>query len=249
METARIALLRGHKVTIVEKEKKLGGQLVLASIPQFKEPINDFVKYLKNQLKKLGVKVELRRRATPTLIKQLKPDVVILATGATPVVPDIPGVKNEKVATAAEILLRKKKAGKKVVIIGGGEVGSELAWFLAEQGKKVTIVEMLYSLASDMNMFSQLYLQNKLAELGIDMRLGTTAREISDKGVVAVDMEGNRQLIEADTVVLATGFKPNNELEQKLRGEIPEVYTIGDCAKLGKIKGAIHSGARVAHRI
>ena len=249
MEAARVASLRRHKVTLVEKDRELGGQLLAASVPGFKEPIRDFVKYLKTQLKKLGVKVELKRRATPDLIKQRTPDAVILATGAAPIIPDIPGAKGKNVATATEILLGKKKAGDKVVIIGGGEVGCEVAWHLAEQGKKVAIVEMLYSLASDMNMFSQLYLQNKLAELGIEIRLGTTAQEINDRGIVAVDMEGNRQEIEADTVVVAMGFESENSLERKLKGKVPELYTIGDCVKPGKIQGAVHDGARIARLI
>jgi 2,4-dienoyl-CoA reductase-like NADH-dependent reductase (Old Yellow Enzyme family)/thioredoxin reductase len=249
MEAARVASLRGHKVTLYEKEKTLGGQLMAASAPKFKEPIGDLAEYLKSQVGKLGVKVELGTKATPALIKRLKPDVVVLATGAISVIPGIPGARANKVATAIDILLGRKKAGKKVVIIGGGEVGSELAWFLAEKGKKVTIVEMLGGMAMDMNMFSRFYLMDKLAELGIEMLINTTAQEITDKGVVAVDMDGNKRVIEADTVILATGFKPDNELEYKLKGATSEVYTIGDCVKPGKIWGAIESASRIARQI
>ena len=249
MEAARVASLRGHKVTLYEREKTLGGQLIAASAPPSKEPIGDLAEYLKNQIQKLGVKVKLGTEVTPALIKRLKPDVVILATGATLVIPGIPGAQANKVATATDILLGRKRAGKKVVIIGGGEVGSELAWFLAENGKKVTIVEMLGGVAMDMNMFSLFYLMDKLAELGVEMLTNTTAREITDKGVVAVDIEGNRQVIEADTVILATGFRSNNKLEEKLKGAIPEVYTIGDCVEPGKIWGAIDSASRTARQI
>jgi len=153
------------------------------------------------------------------------------------------------VATASEILLGKRKAGERVAIIGGGEVGCELAWFLAEQGRKVTIIEMQNAVASGMNLFSRFYLLNKLDGLGVEIAVGTTAEEITDKGVAVVDMNGDRKVIEADTVVLAVGFRSNNGLAKELRGMVPEVYRIGDCVKLGKIKGAIHSGARVAHRI
>lgn len=249
MEAARVASLRGHKMTLYEKEKTLGGQLIAASAPPFKEQIGDLAEYLENQIGKLRVKVKLGTEVTPALIKRLKPDVVILATGAIPIAPKIPGARANKVATATDILLGRKKAGKKVVIIGGGEVGGELAWFLAEKGKKVTIVEMLGGVAMDMNMFSRFYLLDKLAELGIEMLINTTAQEITDKGVVAVDMEGNKQVIEADTVILATGFRSNNGLERKLKGTAPEVYTIGDCVKPGKIWGAIDSASRVARQI
>ena len=249
LEAARVAALRGHNVTLYEKDKKLGGQLLPASVPQFKQPIKDQVEYLKNQIQKLGVKIELERDATPGLVKELKPDVVILATGASPLIPDIPGVEIDKVTTASDILLGKKEAGEKVVIIGGGEVGSELAWFLAEKGKKVTIVEMLYGVAMDMNLFSRFYLLDKLAELGVEVLTTMTAEEITDKSVATVDMSGNKQVVAADTVILTVGFRSNSELEEKLKGEVPELYTAGDCVKPGKILGAIHGGSRIARLI
>jgi NADPH-dependent 2,4-dienoyl-CoA reductase/sulfur reductase-like enzyme len=249
MEVARIASLRGHKVTLCEKEKVLGGQLLAASAPQFKQPIRDFMEYLKTQVKKQRVKIELGEKVTPASIKNVKPDVVVIATGATHWIPDIPGADRDNVATASEVLLGWKKAGKKAVIIGGGEVGSELAWFLAEKGKKVTIVEMLGAVAMDMNMFSRIYLLDKLGELGVNMAVDTTARRITDKGVVAIDAEGMRKVIEADTVILAAGFKCNNPLEKKLKGMGPEVYAIGDCVKPGKIEGAIGAAWRVARQI
>jgi len=249
MEVARIASLRGHKVTLYEKEKVLGGQLLAASAPQFKQSIRDFMEYLKTQVKKQRVKIELGKKVTLASIKNVKPDVVVIATGATHWIPDIPGADGDNVATASDILLGRKKAGKKVVIIGGGVVGSELAWFLAEQGKKVTIVEMLGAVAMDMNMFSRLYLLDKLAELGVNMAVDTTAREITNKGVVAIDAEGKRKVIEADTVILAAGFKSNNPLEKELKGVVPEVYAIGDCVKPGKIEGAISSAWRVVRQI
>jgi 2,4-dienoyl-CoA reductase-like NADH-dependent reductase (Old Yellow Enzyme family)/thioredoxin reductase len=249
MEAARVAVLRGHDVTLFEKEKKLGGQLIPASVPSFKHPVREQIRYLENQMSKLGVKLKLGRKATTALIKRLKPDVVILATGASHLVPDIPGIGGRNVATASEVLLGKQKAGEKVAIIGGGEIGSELAWFLAEQGREVVIIEMQAALAVGMNLFSRFYLLNKLSELGVETAIGSTAEEITDKGVVAVDMDGNKKVIEADTVILAAGFKLNNGLAEELKGAVPELYTVGDCAKLGKIKGAIHSGARVAHRI
>jgi 2,4-dienoyl-CoA reductase-like NADH-dependent reductase (Old Yellow Enzyme family)/thioredoxin reductase len=249
MEAARVAVLRGHDVTIFEREKSLGGALVPASVPQFKQSIKSFAEYLKTQVNKLGVKVKVGTEATPELIKDLKPEVVILATGATHTIPDIPGIQGDNVATACEILLGEKKAGDKVAVVGGGEVGAELAWFLTEQGKKATIVEMTYGIANDTNMFSRFYLLDKLAEIGVEMLTFTTAEEITDKGVAAVDMNGERKVIEADTVAIAMGFDCNNGLEELLKGQIPEVYTIGDCVEPGRIRGAVHSAAHVARQI
>ena len=249
MEAARVAALRGHDVTIFEKDNNLGGALVPASVPQFKQSIKSFADYLKIQVNKSGIKVKTGTEATPELIKKLKPEVVILATGATHTMPDIPGIKGNNVATACEILLGEKKAGGKVVVVGGGEVGAELAWYLAEQGKKVTIAEMTYGIANDTNMFSRFYLLDKLDEIGVEMLTFTTVKEITDKGVVAVDMNGERTVIEADTVAIAMGFNCNNGLEELLKGHVPEVYRIGDCVEPGKIRGAIHSAAHVARQI
>jgi 2,4-dienoyl-CoA reductase-like NADH-dependent reductase (Old Yellow Enzyme family)/thioredoxin reductase len=250
MEAARVAALRGHNVTLYEQKSDLGGQLVPASIPAFKQPIKHYMEYLKNQMKKLGIKTELGKEVTAATIKEQKPDVVILATGATHLIPDIPGVQGENVATACEILLGEKKAGDKTAIVGGGEIGAEMAWFLTEQGKKATIIEMTYGVANDMNMFSRFFLTDKLAELGVEILLFTMVEEITASGVSAVDtMSGEKKNIEADTVVLAMGFECNDGLAEQLKGEVPEVYSIGDCVAPGKINGAVHSAAWTARQI
>ncbi len=249
MEAARIAALRGHDVVLYERENKLGGQLIAASVPRFKKPLQDFLEHLRYEVKVNGVKVERGREVTPGLVRQLNPDVVILATGATPYIPDIPGIEAPGVVTASQVLKDKREVGDRVVIIGGGQVGSELALFLAEQGKKVSIVEMLYGVAIDMNLFSRLYLLDRLAQLGVELLTGTTAQEVTDKGVVATGGEGKRRLVEADTVVLAAGYRPDNALEQKLKRKMSDVYTVGDCTKVGGVWGAIHSAWRVARVI
>ncbi|HEY49515.1 MAG TPA: FAD-dependent oxidoreductase [Dehalococcoidia bacterium] len=249
MEAARVAALRGHEVTLHEKENSLGGQLIAAAVPQFKKPVKDLMEYLKNQLDKLGVNMELGRETTPEFVRELKPDVVILAMGASHHIPDMPGINGGNVVTASDILLGKKEAGDRVAVVGGGQVGCELAWFLAAQGKKVTIVEMTFGVANDVNMFSRFYLTDMLAELGVEIAATTTAVEITGEGVVAVDMGGNRLVIEADTVALAVGFTSNNGFDDSLRDEIPEVYSIGSCVEPGKIWEAIHDGARIARLV
>ena len=249
MEAARIASIRGHDVTLCEKGRSLGGQLIPSSVPRFKKPVKDLLEHLRKQIERPGIIVKLGKEITKELVDEVKPDVVILATGATHVVPEIQGIENEKVATACEILLGEKEAGEKVAVIGGGDVGAELAWFLAEQGKKVTIIEMLYGVAMDVNLFSRFYLLDKLDELGVEVLTNVTAKEITDDGVVAIDAGGNQQNIKADTVVLAAGFRCNSGLEEELRGEDLEVYSIGDCSELGKIWGAIHGGSRIAREI
>ncbi|TET74982.1 MAG: FAD-dependent oxidoreductase, partial [Dehalococcoidia bacterium] len=159
LEAARVAALRGHQVALLEKEGKLGGQLNLASVPSHMQELSQLIKYLSRQVEKAGVKVELGKEVTPELVDEMKPDVVIVATGACPLTPDdIPGVDNERVVTAWDVLAGKAvTAARNVVILGGGLVGCETADFLAETGDNpavgrtaVTIVEMLGDVALDM---------------------------------------------------------------------------------------------------
>jgi 2,4-dienoyl-CoA reductase-like NADH-dependent reductase (Old Yellow Enzyme family)/thioredoxin reductase len=248
MEAARVASLRGHHVTLHEKDDSLGGQLIAASVPQFKQPIQSFTEYLKSQMGILGVKVQMGSEASADSIRKMQPDVVILATGSSHAIPDIKGIQGENVATASDILLGRKQAGDKVAVIGGGQVGCELAWFLAEQGKKVTIIEMELGVANDMNMFSRFYLSEKLGEFGVEIAMTTRAQEITGEGVV-VETAGNQRVIEADTVAIAAGFTPNDDLEGKIRGDVPEVYRIGGCLASGTIWEATRDAAHVARQI
>jgi NADPH-dependent 2,4-dienoyl-CoA reductase/sulfur reductase-like enzyme len=249
MEAARVAALRGHDVVLYEKEDRLGGQLVAASVPGFKKPLGDLLDYLRNQVERGRVKVQLGYEATPDVIKAATPEVVVLATGASHAIPDMPGADGGNVATACDVLLGKCECGSRVAVVGGGEVGCELAWFLAERGAKVTVVEMAFGLAMDVNLFSRFYLLEKLAELGVAMLPMTTAKEIVTGGVIVANASGDTQVVEADTVVLATGFSPNTGLEVAALGGGVEVYSIGDCVQPGKVQGAIHTAWRVAMRI
>ncbi|MBI2957938.1 MAG: FAD-dependent oxidoreductase, partial [Chloroflexi bacterium] len=127
MEAARVAALRGHRVTVIERQDRLGGNLNVAVIPPFKDDISRVIRYFEWQLELLGVEVKLGEEATPESIVGSNADVVILATGALPIVPGIPGVKGANVATAEGVLTGKEQTGEKVVVIGGGMIGCEVA--------------------------------------------------------------------------------------------------------------------------
>lgn len=120
LEVARVASLRGHKVTIYEKGDKLGGQLLLAAAPPHKEDIGNLTRFLTGQMTKLGIEVHLRETVTPSLVLRVKPEAVVVATGSSPVTPGIPGVDQQNVVMARDVLSNKKDVGDKVVIIGGG---------------------------------------------------------------------------------------------------------------------------------
>ena len=152
MEAARIAAIRGHEVTLCERSERLGGQVHLASVAPFKQEISQVVGYLSREVEKAGVKVELGKEVTASLVSELKPDAVIVATGATPLRPaSIPGIDGEKVVSAWDVLAGRSEAAiaSNVLVIGGGLVACELADFLADTNDntgampaKVTMLEM-----------------------------------------------------------------------------------------------------------
>lgn len=264
MEAARVAALRGHQVMLYEKGHRLGGSLVFAPIVQ--RDNEDFLNYLVTQIRKLPIKVKLGEEVTPALIEDIKPDVAILALGGSLVAPQIPGVDRHNVISGAE--LRQMISGrlkrflkpsavrwltrfwmplrKRITIIGGDLVGCELAEFLVERGRKVTILESRQEMAAEMSIPNRWRLMPRLRQGGVTMLTGVNYEEITPKGVIITTQEGERQTIEADTVVLAGGMEPNVALSQAIEGKVPQIYLVGDCTELRLIRGAIADGARVA---
>jgi len=249
MEAARILGLRGHKVTLFEKGHTLGGNLIPASVPDFKRDYISLINYLSTQIERLGVDIRLTNEATPELIREMKPDVVFIATGSIPVILEIPGVDKEKVATAIDVLLGKKEVGQSVAVIGGGSIGCETALHLAQQSKRLTIVEMLDSVASDMIVVNRMHLLELLANTNVRILTGTKTLEITDKGITIANRDGMKSTLEVDSVVLATGFKPNKHLHEALKEKMPNVYAVGDCVKPRKVLNAIKEGFRLARLI
>jgi 2,4-dienoyl-CoA reductase-like NADH-dependent reductase (Old Yellow Enzyme family)/NADPH-dependent 2,4-dienoyl-CoA reductase/sulfur reductase-like enzyme len=253
LEAARVAALRGHEVTLMEKEAELGGNARIASIPIGKEEIKVyFIDWLERQCRKAGVRLELNRQVSLELVKSLNPDVVIVATGARPLIPPIPGIYKPHVVTAENVLTGKVKVGEKVVVAGGGEVGVETADFIAEKNlaQTVTIIEMLPILASDMPTMPRTYmLQVILPKWGIKTFTNMKIQEISDEGVVAIDKDCKSYRFDADTVVNAMGNIPDTTVGEVLKGEVRELYLIGDCVKPRNILHAVHEAAYVARQI
>jgi 2-enoate reductase len=240
MEAARVAALRGHRVTLYEKRDRLGGHLIEGSVPEFKRDVRLLNDYYVTQLRKLGVKTELRQAVTLELVNKMKPEVVIVATGSSPLVPDIPGIKNEKVVTAIDVLLGRKKAGERVVVAGGGLVGCETAVYLAQKGRRVTIVEALEEIISDVFEANKQYLFKMLAENGVSVLTNTNLVRISEHGAVVENKYHRFEAeLKADTIILALGLKPETDLLKALQGKVKELYSIGDCEGPGKIIDAV----------
>lgn len=249
MEAARVAAQRGHRVTLWEKMPDLGGNLNAASAPGFKKDMKLYKAYLIRQTKKNGVKVVANKEATPELVFRENADVVIIATGSSCATLDIPGVEKESVVSASDALLSDRLSGASALIIGGGTVGCEVAVYLAQQGRKVAVVEMLDHLADGLFEANAQQLVKMVLDSGIEVFTESEVKEITDQGVIIVDKEGRESSIKADTIVTACGFQPNNGLYESLVNQLPEVYAIGDCVQPRQVMSAVWEGYRLARLI
>jgi NADPH-dependent 2,4-dienoyl-CoA reductase/sulfur reductase-like enzyme len=246
MEAARVATLRGHDVTIYEKTDALGGQLLLASAPSFKKEIAGYVEYLVGQVERLGVKVELGKEVTRTVVERLEPDVLIVATGAVPLIPSMPGVDSRDVVTAEAVLAGEAQVGKTVAVAGGGRLGVEMAYHLSQQGTPVTIVEMIGEIGADLELSEKMFFLKALEEARVRMLTNSKIVAFTEKGVEVVDKEWQREFIPVDTVILALGAESLDVLAEELEGLDVETHIIGDCVEPRTIYEAVHEGAQVA---
>ena len=243
MQAAIVAAQRGHEVTLFEQADELGGQLILAAKPPFKDTIEDYRQYLITQVNKLGVEVKLKQEFTPELVAALKPDVVVLATGVRPLIPDIPGIEGKNALLASQVL-GGADTGERVAIIGGELVGCETALFLLDRGKKVTIMRRGTRLATRVNRSIREPMLERLHVKGAAILTGVAYEKVTEKGVVIRDSEGNRRLVEADTVVVAAGAMPNDGLAKLLKGKVPKLVRVGDCVMPRGIREAVAEGYR-----
>jgi len=245
MEAARVCALRGHEVTLWEKSGRLGGNLIPASIPDFKRDYAAFLDYLSTQIKKLGVNIQLTREAKLEFIQEMYPDEVIIATGATPLIPELPGATKDNVITSVDALLEKKNVGDDVVIVGGGEIGCETAVWLAQKGKKVTLVEVLPDILPDTFLSNRMMLFKMLNESSVNILTNVKVSKITDEGVV-IQKNGDSQIVKANTVVLAVGLKAQRKLSDDLEDKLQAVHVVGDCVEPRKLMNAIWEAYSIA---
>lgn len=244
LEAARVAKLRGHKVTLLEKNNKLGGQLHVSAIPSGKDIIDKLREYMVRKVEKAGVEVRLGKEFTADSVSEGKPDAVIIAVGATPMMPDIPGIERDNVAHAEEVLAGRVAVGDSVVIIGAELVACETALYLAEQGKRVTICRRGKLILEKIEPRQRRNMQEKLVARGVVILAGVKYERITEKGLDIVDREGNKCTLEADAIVVAAGAKPRDELASELEGKVAVLYSVGDCLEPRMIREAIGEGAR-----
>lgn len=242
MEAARVAALQGHDVTLYEKTSQLGGQLLPASQPSFKRRLKKFVEWEKLQIDKAGVRVVLNHAiddSSPELAEAVR---IIIATGAIPILPSIPGIDGDNVVevTAAHLDPSLIK-GNRIIIAGGGMSGCDCALELAMEGKDVAIVEMTDSLAANTLLDNRNPLMFRLADQGVDEYTGHKIIEFTTNGVKVLTPDGQEKLIEGDTIICAFGMKSENT-PQRLIEKYPRATIIGDCDQVAQIGGAVRGG-------
>lgn len=206
----------------------------MASALPFKADMRSYLDWsIQSTLKAPNLKVKLSTEATPERVKAENPDAVIVAVGSVPIIPDIPGVEREKVVLAGQVDLGRVKVGERVLVAGAGMTGSETALYLAQQGKRVTLIDMLplKEIDQEYPFVNMISLRGMMEELGIDLRTEVKLEAITERGALLVDKNWNRIEIPCDTVVLAVGVRPRNEVVQSFEAIAPEVYLAGDCNK------------------
>lgn len=244
MEAARVAALKGHSVTLFEKETNLGGQLTSAATPPFKSKLRELVGWYEIQLEKLGV--ELVRN---TIIESYHPilkeaDHIIVGPGAEAIVTPIPGINRKNVVGAIEYHLDKDLIkGNHIIITGGGLTGCDLALELAMEGKDVSIIEMGDTLAPGILFINAVSLNRMLDEFGVKQLTNHKVLAFEDNGVMVETKEGEQQLIKADTIINAFGMKPNTRVADEISSLYPlKTRCIGDGVSIGKVGQAVRTG-------
>lgn len=251
MEAARIAALRGHKVDLYEKNSRLGGNLVPAGAHSFKKEVRELNAWYRDQLANLPVRIHLDSYVDANMLRDKEADVIILATGSVPTVPKVPGIDSEMVLDCLEAIAQPEKIGKNVVVIGGGLVGCEIALECAMDGKQVTVVERLPEILSagfpspipNAQMIPDLF-----EKYGVKVLTGHGIAAI-EPGKAILKSPNGEIGVEADSVIVATGFKPVPSMAKELKGSGAAVYEIGDARQVASILQAIWDGYEVANNI
>ena len=241
MEAAITAAKRGHTVTLFEKNDRLGGQLLSEQYIPFKQDMYNFAKVLERRLKETNAEIRLNTEITAEDVAKLKADVVMVAIGATPVIPPIEGIDSPKVAGLLALHSKEPQVGQKVVILGGGLVGSEAAIYLDGLGKDVTVVEMKDDWAADSYFMHKnamnIYIRNSRIKIYTD----TMAKAVTEEGLTCETKDGEL-LLEADTILLAAGMKTDQEIVNSFYNTADRVFMIGDCVKPGRVLEAVTRG-------
>ena len=237
MEAAITAAGRGHQVILCEAGDSLGGSIKHARFVDFKADLNSFLECMKRRTEACGAEIRLNTKVTRSLVEKENPDVLVIAIGAEPFFPPIPGIDGPNVLLAPEAEEHPEKLGSRIVVLGGGLVGCEAAINLKNQGRQVTIVEMQSGLALEVNEFHRMALEQQLA--GIPAYLNTSAVSVEPFGLVCSGPDGDRIELPADQIICAAGLRPRRAETNELVNLTPEYFVVGDCKSPRQITQAM----------
>jgi len=249
LEAARVCALRGHKVTLFEKSGKLGGNLLPGGAPDFKDDDIALANWYEDQLKDLNVPVIFNTKVTRETVNEFDADAVIVATGSIPKMLKIGDAAN--VYSAEDVLLERKDAGDSTVIIGGGLVGCETALWLADKGRKVTIVEMqngILQVGGPLCHANEDMLKDLVKFKNINVRLNSFVSKAADSGFI-VRTGDKEELVEADSAIVAIGYVSQKSLYDEIKFDVPEIHLLGDANKVANIMYAVWDAYEVARSI
>ena len=240
-EAAIVLARRGHKVTLIEKEKELGGQWIIASYPPTKSEFNSFIYWQKVMLKKYDVNILLNTNANVELLKELKADEIVVAVGSCPNYVPIDGFKENAVA-AHDVLKNKVQVGKKVAIIGAGLVGSETADFLATNGHDVTLLEARSDIALDGEATPTACLKERLFSNNVKIIVNVNIKKVNKDSVLYSLKNTDYILDNLDTIICATGSRSNSDFVDEIKNNFDNVHVVGDAYKARNAYLAIREG-------
>lgn len=241
LKAAVTAALRGHRVVLCEKSDKVGGILKCEQAIDFKQEMYQLGLSLEAQAKEAGVEIRCNTEVTPEYAEKENADVMILAVGSNPIVPPLKGIDGDNVVIVNNYYLEKEKVGDSVVVLGGGLAGCEAAIHLAQEGKKVHLVEMRPELAPDANIRHRPILMQML-EKYVEAHTGYQGLKVTSEGVICKDPEGKEVLVPGKSVICAVGQRANRAAVDQLRDCAPVVREIGDCVRPSNITSAIYMG-------
>lgn len=244
MEAARVAALEGNRVTLYEKNDVLGGNMLIASTPEFKSPIQDLLKWYDVQLKKSDVDIHLNTEVSANDPMFQDADLIVMATGANELVPPIPGIEGSNVVSVSDAHMNWELVkGKNIVVCGGGLSGCECAYELAkEMGMSVTVVEMADNVLNGVFTINSDSLLRKMDGYDITIKTSSRVTKITAEGVY-IECDGKEEFLPAETVISAFGLRPNAEIANAVRAKYPKkTWVIGDCDTIGNIGNAVRGG-------
>ncbi|HYA12375.1 MAG TPA: FAD-dependent oxidoreductase [Thermodesulfovibrionales bacterium] len=249
IQSAILTSQRGHEVILYEKTGSLGGQMRLAPMAPFKGEMDEALRYLKHSLRKTQTRVILKCAPPIEEVLSHKPDVVIIAIGSKPALPNIPGIDRPFVFNVRTIYERIIELGVNIVIFGGGDTGCETADLVSSETRDITIVEVLDEPLKKMKDIPKQELLKRLKEKGVTFLTNSKAIGIEKGRVIIEDKDGIRRELKADSVIVATGNCPENSLFNSLKGSVEEIYIVGDAKQPGNLGAALRSATEVALKV